>query len=104
MNLPNGQMKQIHNVLYVPGIKKNLISVSTITNQNLNVEFMQSKCFVKDIHNHYKVIATGTRIGGLYKLDVTRGTHQALTSTTMSTVELWHRRYGHLNKNDLVPL
>jgi hypothetical protein len=88
VNLPNGQMKQFHNVLYVPGIKKNLISVSTITDQNLNVEFMQSKCFVKDIQNHYKVIATGTRIGGLYKLDVTRGTHQALTSTTMSTVDV----------------
>jgi hypothetical protein len=40
----------------------------------------------------------------LYKLDVTRGTHQALTSTTMSTEELWHRRYGHLNQNDLVLL
>ena len=40
VNLPNGQKKQIHNVLYVPGIKKNLISVSTISDQNLNVEFM----------------------------------------------------------------
>jgi hypothetical protein len=42
VNLPNGQMKQIQNVLYVPGIKKNLIFVSTIIDQNLNVEFMQS--------------------------------------------------------------
>jgi hypothetical protein len=88
VNLPNGQMKQIHNVLYVPGIKKNLIFVSTITDQNLNVEFMQSRCFVEDIHNHYKVIATGTRIGGLYKLDLTRGNHQALTCTTMSIEEI----------------
>jgi len=104
VNLPNGQMKQIHDVLYVPGIKKNLISVSTITDQNLKVEFIKSQCFVKDIQNHYNVIATGTRVGGLYKLDVTKGNHQALTSTTMSTEELWHRRYGHLNQNDLVLL
>ena len=69
----------------VPGVKNNLIYVSTITDQNLKVEFMQSQCFVKDIQNHYEVIATGTRIGGLYKLDVTRNNHQALTSTTMST-------------------
>jgi hypothetical protein len=91
-------------VLYVPSIKKKFISVSKITDQNLNVEFMQSQCLVKDIQNHYKVIATRTIIGGLYKLDVTRGTHQALTSTTMSIVELWHRRYGHLNQNELVLL
>ena len=68
VNLPNGQMKQIHNVLYGLVIKKNLISVSSITNQNLNVEFMQSHCLAKDIQNHYKVIAIGTRIGELYKL------------------------------------
>ena len=65
---------------------------------------MQSRCLVKDIQNHYKVIATGTRIRGLYKLDVTKSNHQALTSTTMATEELWHRRYGNLNQNDLVLL
>ena len=48
VNLPNGQMKQIHNVMYFPGIRKNLISVSTITDRNLTVEFMQSNCYVKD--------------------------------------------------------
>jgi len=35
VTLPNGQEKQIQNVMYVPGIKKNLIPVSTIANQNL---------------------------------------------------------------------
>ena len=104
MNLPNGKKKQIHNVLYAPGIKKNFIFVSLITHQNLNVEFMQSHCLVKDIQNHHKFIAIGTRIGGLYKLDVTKSNHQALASTTMTTEELWHRRYGHLNQNDLVLL
>ena len=92
VNLPNGQKKQIHNVLYVPGIKKNFISISTITDQNLNVEFMQSHYLVKDIQNHHHVIATWTRIGGLYKLDVTKSNHQALASTTITIEELWHRR------------
>ena len=65
---------------------------------------MQSHCLVNDTHNHYKVIATGTRIGGLYKLDVTKSNNQALTSTIVTTEELWHRRYGNLNQNDLVLL
>ena len=62
VNLPNGQNRQIHDVLYVPGIKKNLISISAITDKNLKVEFMQYHCLVKDIQNHYKIIATGTSL------------------------------------------
>ena len=104
VNFPNGQMKHIHNVMYVRGTRKNLIYVSTITDKNLIVEFMQSHCYVKDIQNHYNVIAMGTRLGGLYKFDVTKCRHQALPSSVMLTEELWHCRYGHLSQHDLVQL
>jgi len=99
--LPNGQMRQIHNVMYVPALKKNLISVSTITDNHLKVEFGKFGCIVKDVQDHYRVVSTGTRVGGLYRLDVTVKRHVALTSTETSTAELWHHRYGHLNYNDL---
>lgn len=85
--------------MYVPHIKKNLISISTIV---IKVEFVKSQCIVKDIQDCHMVVATGTRVGGLYKLDVTRHSYQALASTTMSTKELWHQWYGHLNHNDLM--
>ena len=39
VKLSNGQLRQIHNVMYVPSIKKNLISVSTISENDLEVEF-----------------------------------------------------------------
>ena len=68
------------------------------------MEFVKSQCVVKDIQYHYKVIAIGTKVGGLYNLNVTKTNHQALTSTTMSIIELWHQRYGHLNNNDLMLL
>jgi hypothetical protein len=99
--LPNGQMRQIHNVMYVPALKKNLLSVSTITDNHLKVEFGKLGCIVKDVQDHYKVVSTGTRVGGLYRLDVTVKRHVALTSQETSTAELWHHRYGHLNYNDL---
>jgi len=35
VTLLNGCIKQIHNVMYVPSIKKNLISVSIITYQDM---------------------------------------------------------------------
>ena len=104
MNLPKGQLRQIHDVMYVPSIKKNLIYISTLTDNNLKVEFGKLRCVVKDIQDHYKIVARGTKTGGLYKPDVALNIKQALTSTTMSTEELWHHRYGHLNYNDLMLL
>ena len=44
------------------------------------------------------------RVGGLYKLNVMKNGNQTLASTDMSTIELWHQRYGHLNHNDLMLL
>ena len=66
------------------------------------MEFVKSQCVLKDIQDRYKVIATGTRVGGLYKLNVTKTWHQTLASTTMSTKKLWHQSYGHLNHNDVM--
>ena len=58
VTLLNGTIRHIHNVVYVSGIKKNLISVSTITDQNLKVEFFKNYCIVKDLLDQYKTIAT----------------------------------------------
>jgi hypothetical protein len=67
------------------GLKKNVISISTITNQDLKVKFLKSSCLVNDKQDHYKVIVEGIKVGGLYKFDVTIKGHQALSSTIMST-------------------
>lgn len=47
VQLPNGHVKQLSNVMYVPRIKKNMISVSAITDQGLKVEFLKGGCQVK---------------------------------------------------------
>ena len=65
---------------YVLGIKKNLISVSKITYQDLKVEFFKSHCIIKYLLDQMKPIATGIHIGGIYKLDVKSKPQQALMS------------------------
>ena len=47
--LPDGNIRHIHDVMYIPKIKKNLISVSRITDQDLKVEFFKSYCVIKDM-------------------------------------------------------
>jgi hypothetical protein len=104
MTFSNSTLLNIRNVVYVLGIKKRLISVSTITDQNLKVEFFKNYCIVKDLLDHFQTVATGVRAGGLYKLDVTNKADHALTSTTMPTKILWNQRYGHINHPDLLLL
>ena len=57
VTLPNGTVRHIRNVVYVPGLKKNLISVSTITGQNLKVELFKNYYVVKDLLEQYKTVA-----------------------------------------------
>jgi hypothetical protein len=104
VTLSNGTFHYIRNVVYVPGIKKKLIYVSTITDHNLKVEFFKNYCIVKDLLDHFQTVAMGVRAGGLYKLDATSKAHHALTSTAMPTDILWHQRYGHINHPDLLLL
>lgn len=102
MTLPNGSVNCIHNVMYVLRINKNLIFMSTITDQNLKVKFFKTHCMVKDLLDHCKPVSLGVRVGGLYKIDITRKTHQEFSSIAISIESLWHQRYGHMNYHDLL--
>lgn len=72
-----------------------------ITDQNIKIGFFKSYCVIKDLLDRMKPIASGVRVGGLYKLNVGSVPHQALTSSTMTAENMWHQRFSHINFNDL---
>jgi hypothetical protein len=93
----------VDEVLYVPGLKKNLLSVATLEDKGYWVIFKDSKALLwaKDSHlTTAKLI--GTCRGGLYV--VTGELVQALTHGATSSSELWLRRLGHLHYKALVDL
>ncbi|KAH9783576.1 reverse transcriptase Ty1/copia-type domain-containing protein [Citrus sinensis] len=58
----------LNNILYVPDITKNLISISKLLHDNeINVEFYKSVCFVKD-KKQGKILMKGVARDGLYEL------------------------------------
>lgn len=77
--LPYGNISYIKNVMYVPGTKKNLISISMMADQGLQVEFFRSYCVIKD--NKKEPVASEVRVGGMYRLNVKSMAHQDLAST-----------------------
>ena len=88
----------LRDVLYVPGLKKNLVSVSMIEDRGLGVCVLDGK-----VHIFPKATgpsdsqAIGFRCGKLYKLLFEP--HHALSHTQSSSelCELWHRRMAHLH-------
>ena len=55
------------NVMHVPNLAKNVISVGQIVEQGMQVKFKQSGCFIE---KHGNLIAKGKRQGRMFVLDV----------------------------------
>ena len=88
----------LRDVFFVPGLKKNLVSVSMIEDRGFDVYVLDGKVhiFPKSAGpSNSRVI--GVRSGKLYKLLF--HPHHALSHTRSSDelCELWHRRMAHLH-------
>jgi hypothetical protein len=92
----SGKPLHLSNVLYVPGLKKNLVSVSALEDKGYEVSFKERKAYIKpkDMDQGPGEVI-GIRKDKLYKLQF--DSHYALaTSSSSRDCELWHRRMAHL--------
>ena len=98
MRLPGGKVKRcmLQDVLHVPDLSYNLVSVSKASEMGKVTEFNQSDCRIRNSGG--EVVAMATRCGSLYFLDC-QACEQA--NVAGSREDLWHRRYGHLGSDGL---
>ncbi|KAH7545427.1 hypothetical protein FEM48_Zijuj01G0092700 [Ziziphus jujuba var. spinosa] len=86
----------LKNVLYVPKLNCNLLSVSQL-NDDLHcvVQFNSYICAIQD-HTR-ELIGTGVRRDGLYYFGGAEGdsVQHVFVHNAASTLELWHKRMGH---------
>lgn len=92
---------RIHDVLCVPKLLTNLLSVSELTKKGKIVTFSSTGCVITDSEGI--VLATASLIDGLYRLNGMHGTALAAIGSNDS-LELWHRRLAHLNHSDLMKM
>ena len=94
---------QLHDVLYVPKLSYNLLSVTKATEAGKKVKFYSNSCQILDRDN--KVVAVGTRRGKLYYLNCQKESHDQVHVSDAPLSEskefVWHRRLGHLNEGSL---
>ncbi|GBO10307.1 Retrovirus-related Pol polyprotein from transposon TNT 1-94 [Araneus ventricosus] len=73
----------LQNVLYIPDLKNNLISISKVTANNFTVKFQRNHASVINSKNETVLIAKREK---------------------GKEIEQWHQKFGHLNEKDLKKL
>jgi hypothetical protein len=94
--LNSGNSLKMKDVLYVPGLKKNLLSISSLEKKGFRVPFIDGEVLMwAKGETLNEAIIIGNEENGLYKL---KGhSEAAMTHAIENSCELWHRRLAHIN-------
>ena len=97
------RMCKLNNVLYVPRLSYNLLSVSMATQSGKIVKFKEDECSLMEENG--KQIAVAKKVDSLYYIcceNHEKANSAATESVHKETKEtVWHRRFGHLGVQNL---
>ena len=99
--LDSGKCLKMKDVLYVIGLKKNILSIYALDEKGIRVSFVDGEVLMwpkgKKIEDATMI---GEEDGGLYKL---KGQpEQALVHELIEPNKLWHRRLAHSHYRELL--
>ena len=91
----NGRSQNIglREVLFLPELEKNLLSVGAMVRLGASVTFEGDEC---KITRNSKLLAVGETRGKLYVLKVIHEKEDVNIAKEESNLNLWHCRFGHL--------
>ncbi|MCO5548690.1 hypothetical protein L7F22_002149 [Adiantum nelumboides] len=105
LSLQAGNVKFLADVLHVPNITKNLVSIRQMVEQGLQVRFNADGLYVEEYKKNGKLIAQGEKVGRMFTLDVNIPEVNAVMfahgSGVVADIEIWHKRIGHANVQSL---
>lgn len=94
-HLDQGKTISLQEVLYVPGLKNNLVSISALEDKGMKVSFINGKVLTWPMRSSMRDAFTlGSRFEGLYKVNG-KPIHMLIHDKNHQC-ELWHQRFTHL--------
>jgi len=84
---------KLTDVLHVPKLNANLLSISRIIQKGRSVTFDNRGCRIRDAEK--KFVATATLTNGTYKLN--RSSAEVTLASTVNMSNQWHKKLGHLH-------
>ncbi|CAI7806211.1 unnamed protein product [Closterium sp. NIES-54] len=91
----DGSSLTIKNVLVVPGLGANLLSVSQFTHKGMRVNIEGTMMVLSTADGVH--IGTARQAGGLFVLDALPSVASAQAATSTTSLLTWHKRLGHLH-------
>jgi len=100
MNLHDTKHRKctLSDVLYVPELSYNLISVSKASKAGKITKFTEDHCEIFD--SEQKLVAVACKLGNLYYLQYSNNKVN-MAETVNLNEDIWHKRFGHLNAQSL---
>ena len=101
LSMQDGQTKYLGDVLHVPNMTKNLVSMGQMVEQGLQVRFCPHGCFVRDMKNDCCLVAKSNRNCRVFTLDL--GTTKVSAAMcahgkgVVGDIDIWHKHIGHVN-------
>ena len=89
-HLSQGQVLRLQDVLYVPDLKKNLVSISAMEDKSFKVAFVDGKVHIWK-KSFKEALTIDFRVDTLYQ--VGGSPLEAMTCDTIRQTELWHWRF-----------
>ncbi|CAL2257637.1 unnamed protein product [Prunus armeniaca] len=96
-----GTPKLIYDVLYVPNLAQNLLSVGQLLQKGFSVKFDDDHCVISDKKNNIVVAKRKMMANKVFPLIMTSKENYVLKAENVEESHLWHMRYGHLNQRSL---
>ena len=88
------------NVLYVPELSYNLLSVAQILNDDKTVNFHNNVCDI--LSKNGDIIVSGNKTGDLYQvIEIPLELSCISDSVSVDSTNIWHRRFCHLNNDGM---
>lgn len=93
---------EVQNVLHVPQLAANLLSVLKIVTKGNTVIFDKYGC--KIFNKNKDLLATGSIVNGMFQLDrpCLKPKFAMAANTAKNEIDLWHRRLGHMNIQNML--
>ena len=86
----------IHDVLYVEGLKHNLLSISQLCDKGYQVMFKSNTCEIC-LPNTKEVMLVGKRVNNVYLLDISSPCSIGCLLSKQDESWFWHRRIAHIH-------
>ena len=98
--LKSGNSMKMKEVLYVTGLKKNILSISALDKKGFIVSFIDGVLMWTKGRTINDAIVIGVEVGGFYKL---KGhPNSTFIYSTFSPCELWYKIISHVNYKELI--